>query len=197
MQGAPGGSSATRAFLTYVVVPAWLTAGLLDWMWHRRTKIEATSSAHESLTHVLMALEGGAGIAAGMLFETDAATIATMLAAALVHEATVVWDVGYTTSRRRIPQAEDHTHSFLEVIPFAAAAFAAFQHPNALRALPRLLARRSVPALRLNPEPLPRASLVALLAGGLLGVGPYAEELVRCLRVRPTLAPQPPNDPSR
>ncbi|HEY0403799.1 MAG TPA: hypothetical protein VGD09_17410 [Blastococcus sp.] len=185
-------NAATRAFLTYVLIPAWLAAGLLDWQWHRVTKIERSAGAHESLTHVLMSLEAGAGIAAAMLFEIDAGVIAAMLTSALVHEATVVWDIAYTKHWRPIPQAEDHTHSFLEVLPFVAFAFAAFARPAQARAMIGLGDERPRWRLRPNLRALPFASVLAVAAGGVLGVGPHVEELVRCLRVRPTLAPQPP-----
>jgi hypothetical protein len=182
----------TRAFLTYVLIPAWLVPGMLDWAFHRKTKIECNAGPHESLTHLLMAVEAGAGIAAGLFLEVDAGVIATMLASALVHEATVIWDVGYTKSRRPISQAEQHTHSFLEVLPFVGAAFAAFMHPEQARALVGVGADRPRFAFRVNRAPLPLATVVALAASGLFGVAPYVEEMVRCLRVKPTLAPQPP-----
>jgi hypothetical protein len=184
--------AATRAFLTYVLIPAWLVPGVLDWSFHRKTKIECNAGAHESLTHVLMALEAGAGIAMGLFLEIDAGVIAGMFGAALVHEATTVWDVGYTASRRTISQAEQHTHSFLEVLPFVAAAFAAFAHPEQTRALVGAGSGKPRFAFRRNRTPPPLATIAAVAASGLFGVAPYVEEMVRCLRVEPTLLPQPP-----
>jgi hypothetical protein len=32
-----------------LIVPAWIAAGLLDYIWRRRTKIETTSGPRESL----------------------------------------------------------------------------------------------------------------------------------------------------
>jgi hypothetical protein len=179
-------TAATRAFLTYVLIPAWLVPGVLDWVFHRKTKIERNAGAHESLTHLLMAFEAGAGIAAGLFFELDASVVAAMFGSALVHEATVIWDVGYTKHRRHISQAEQHVHSFLEVLPFAGAAFAAFTHAAA-PARPRI-------ALRVNRTPLPLATVVAVAASALFGVAPYVEEMIRCLRAAPTLAPQAPRE---
>ncbi|MDB5072472.1 MAG: diguanylate cyclase [Candidatus Eremiobacteraeota bacterium] len=188
----------TRAFLTYVLIPAWLVPGMLDWMWHRKTKIERTAGAHESVTHILMALEAGAGITMGLFLEIDAGVIAAMFASALVHEATAVWDVGYTLPRRTISQAEQHIHSFLEVLPFVGAAFAAFVHPEQTRALLGAGPARPRFAFRLKRTRPPLATVVAVAASGLFGVAPYVEELVRCLRVEPTVAPQPlpPDHPS-
>jgi hypothetical protein len=192
----PDANATTRAFLTHVLIPAWLVAGLLDWLFHRKTKIQCNAGAHESLTHVLMALEAGAGIATGLFFEIDAGVIAAMFGSALVHEATAMWDVGYTLPRRTISQAEQHTHSFLEVLPFVAAAFAAFAHREQTRALAGTAAARPRFALRVNRAALPRATVVALAASALFGVAPYAEEMLRCLRADPTLAPEPrPEEP--
>jgi hypothetical protein len=172
----PDATAATRAFLTYVLIPAWLVPGVLDWAFHRKTKIQCNAGAHESLSHILMALEAGAGIATGLFFELDTGVVAAMFGSALVHEATAIWDVGYTKHRRHISQAEQHVHSFLEVLPFAGAAFAAFMHVAA-PVQPRF-------AFRVNRAPLPLATVIAVAASALFGVAPYVEEMVRCLRVR-------------
>jgi hypothetical protein len=181
-----------RSFLTYVLLPGWVVPGVLDWYWHRQTKIERTAGAHESLTHVLMAAEGGLAITLGLFLEIDAGVIAAMLGAALAHEATTIWDVAYAAPRRPVEPREQHTHSFLEVLPFVTVAFAAVANPEQARALlglgpekPRWRFRPARPAL-----PLPRM-LTILGVCGALGMLPHVEELVRCLRVKPTLAPLP------
>lgn len=184
---------AVRAFLTYVLLPAWTIPGILDWYWHRQTKIERTAGAHESVTHVLTALEAGAGVMLALFFEIEAGVIAAMLGAALLHEATVMWDVGYALPRRPIRQRELHTHSFLEAFPFATTAFAALVNPEQARALFGI--GSALPRLRFRPKrpPLPLTSMLAIVAAsGLAGVAPHIEELVRCLRANPTLAPLPP-----
>src|ERR1700738_3059131 len=99
-------AAASRAFLTYLLLPAWVVPGVLDWYWHRITKIEQTAGAFESVTHVAMALEAGVGVTTPLFFEIDAGVIATMLASALAHEATAMLDVGYAKKRRAIPQYE-------------------------------------------------------------------------------------------
>jgi hypothetical protein len=182
---------ATRDFLSCVLIPAWIAAGMLDWTWHRMTKIECNAGAHESLTHVLMAAQAGLGITAGLFLEIDAGVIATMTACALLHEATVVWDVAYAAPRRTVAQHEDHTHSFLEALPFATAAFAAFANPAQTLSLAGLGTERARFGFRPSRTPPQARTYLALAAGILFGVAPYAEELVRCLRVKPTLAPQP------
>jgi hypothetical protein len=176
-----------------MLLPAWVVPGLLDWYWHRITKIEQTAGAFESLTHVAMALEAGLGVTTPLFFEIDAGVIAVMLGSALAHEATVVLDVGYAKSRRCVPQYEQHTHSFLEVLPFVAVAVTAFMNPEQARALFGIGAER--PRFRFRPQHprLPLAQMAAIVGTtGLLGIVPHVEELIRCLRVKPTLAPQPP-----
>ena len=41
------------------VMPLWLGAGLADWYIHRRTRIEDTAGARESMIHALMFAETG------------------------------------------------------------------------------------------------------------------------------------------
>jgi hypothetical protein len=182
---ARGPEARTTAFLTYVLLPAWAAAGLLDWYWHRTTAIERTSGAHESLTHLLMGVEGGVALALGVFCEIDAGVVAAIAAAALVHEATAAWDVGYTIPRRVIRQREQHTHSFLETLPFATVAFVAAIDPERART------RRA--RFRVRRPPLPLVPVVTTWTLSLLaGAAPHVEEFVRCLTVRPTLAPVPP-----
>ena len=162
-----------RALLAYVLVPAWVVPSLADWAFHRRTHIERNAGAAESLTHVAMALEAGAGIVAGTVLELDAGTVCVMALAALVHEATAVFDVAYARPRRLVAQAEQHVHSFLEVLPFVNALLGAFAHG----------ARAPRFALRVRRD-VPAAMLLVCGASSVLGIAPYVEELIRCLRAR-------------
>jgi hypothetical protein len=186
-------SRSVRELLTYVLLPAWTIPGILDWYWHRESKIECNAGAHESVMHLAMTLEAGAGVMLALFFEIDAGVIGAILGAALVHEATVMWDVGYALSRRPIKQREQHTHSFLEAFHFAVAALASVVNPQQARALFGVGPDR--PNLRLRPRhpPLPLTSMLAIIATtGLAGIAPHVEELVRCLRTKPTLDPVPP-----
>jgi hypothetical protein len=182
-----------RSFMTHVLLPAWVVPSLLDWYWHRQTEIERTAGAHESLTHVLMGAQGGIAITMGLFLELDAGAIGAMLGAALLHEATTIWDVAYAAPRRPIPPREQHTHSFLEVLPFVAVAVTSFLQPEQARALVGLGSERPRFRFRFQHPRLPLAQMLAIVGTtGLLGVAPHVEELVRCLRAKPTLAPQPP-----
>ena len=186
----------TRAFVRNAVLPSWTLAGLLDWYWHRRTKIECNAGAHESLTHLMMAVEGGIGALTGLFLEMNAGAIDIVAAAALAHEATVIWDVNYAMSRRRIHQYEQHTHSFMEVSPFANLAVMMLLHPKQSGALVGLSSEQPRFALRLRTGAVPARNVAVVLACGLVGVVPHVEEFVRCLRVRPTLSPAP-SDPRK
>ena len=48
---APAGDVAMRRLTTWFIVPVWIGAGFLDYIWHRRTSIETTSGLEESLMH--------------------------------------------------------------------------------------------------------------------------------------------------
>jgi len=174
----------TRAFLTFVLVPAWVVPAIADWAFHRATGIERNAGTSESLLHVAMSLEAGAGIVAGSVFEIDAGVIATTALAAIAHEATAVFDVAFAKPRRAVSQAEQHVHSFLEVLPFVNVALAAFARPRQAMALIGLGGgERPRFAWRVHRQIAPSAFLVCG-ASSVLGVGPYLEELVRCLRAQ-------------
>src|SRR5947209_5595901 len=111
-----------------VLLPMWVLAGVLDYVWHRRTSIETTSGTEESLTHALMIAEMGPAILAALFLEMNAAVLAFIVASYATHEATVAWDIYFTASRRPIPAGEQHTHSYLQSLPFCLASFVVFTH---------------------------------------------------------------------
>ena len=185
-----------------LLAPAWLGAGLLDWHWHRVTKIEENAGARESLTHLLMMTETGLPIVAAAFFEIEAGTIALMAAGVAVHELTAMWDVMYATPRRKVAPREQHTHSFLEVIPYAGLVTAVALFPDRALALFGIGDRKARWGFTRKAEPLSLGFRLMLVAGMGACIGiPYAEEFVRCLRARPTLErraipPQPPVTPA-
>jgi hypothetical protein len=165
-----------RSFFLFVVLPAWLGPGLLDWWCHRRTHIEepGNGGTTESLVHSAMFAEAGLPLLLAAAFEVKPFLIMLMTGAAASHEVTAMLDVRLALkSRRHVSQWEQHIHSFLEVMPFWI-----------------------VPLMVLLNEPVtnqwsltPRRSVLskrdlAVVAGGvtIAGVLPYVEELVRCLR---------------
>ena len=165
--------TAAAFILMYVVFPIWVAMGLADWACHRRTGIAITSGIKENLMHWLMYAEIGVGMLAVVLFEVNAALLAVVLAVFLVHEATVYWDLAYSSIRRDVDPAEQMVHSFLELLPLVSLALLA------------LIADRADWSLRLRTEPWPLAYLAGAAAATLLfNALPLAQETVACLRAR-------------
>ncbi len=176
-----GVEQATRRGLLHFVLPIWMGAGLLDWWWHRKTKIQETSGTHESMIHSLMMTEAGIPVMMGLFLEVNALVLLTAIVAVFVHEATAFWDVAYAEERREVTPNEQHTHSFLEVVPFMATAFLIALHPDQFRALVGV------------GDEQPYFELSGILAAFVTTVMlPYAEEIWRCYRVDRTLEAHPP-----
>ncbi|GAC1419987.1 MAG: hypothetical protein NVSMB5_12250 [Candidatus Velthaea sp.] len=184
---------ATENVFLYALLPGWLIPGVLDYAYHRRTKIERSSGTHEALLHCLMMTAAGAPVLLGLFLEIEAAVIAAMFACVVGHEALTLWDVEYAFHRRFVSPGEQHTHSFLEVLPIMAFSYVVVLHPQQTLAL---LGRGAEPMrleLRLKNQPLPPAYIAAILAGVFaLVVIPYAEEFMRCYRTDHTLGAHPP-----
>jgi hypothetical protein len=199
MQGAAGGSpkddsddvdDALAAYMLYVMLPLWLVPGILDWNFHRRTKIEHTSGTHESLTHSMMMSIVGAPILAALLFEINALVLAATIAGYFAHEAVAYWDVRYASGRRHVSTLEQQTHSFLEVLPFMGASLCSVLKWKQFLAIFGAGPERAEWKLEWKRRPQPPAYTVAILgAVALFVVTPYVEELVRCFRVDHTLLP--------
>ena len=182
----------TRNYLLFVLLPLWLVPGFLDYFFHRRADIEHTSGTHESILHSLQMTTIGIPTLGAMLFEINAGTLATMSAAFVAHEALTIWDVAYAANRREVTPNEQHCHSFLEVLPFTALSYAICLHPQQSLALIGLGDEEPRFRLERKRRPLPTAYIIGILSaiGLLIGI-PYADELVRCLRVDPQPLPHP------
>ncbi|MEU9442704.1 diguanylate cyclase [Streptomyces sp. NPDC048304] len=176
---------ATTRFLLYGLLPGWFAPGLADWAMHRRTRIEETAGAKESVIHALMMAEVGVPIMLTLRYRVNPRLLSLLLAGALVHEATALWDVRTAVdSDREVRPAEQHIHSFLESLPFGALASLMCLHADQVRSLVRG-GRGDPDAWRLLPRrrPLSPGYLAGIgLAVGLCVVLPYGEELLRCRR---------------
>jgi hypothetical protein len=185
-----GGSRAAtddvaRRFLLYAVMPVWSVAGFLDWLWHKQTKIETTSGVKESVMHLLMMAEAGAPILTGMFLEMNAGALALMGAGWLMHEATVAWDVSYSISRRTIFPREQHTHSYMETIPFDIVVTFACLYPEQFLAMCGLGPEKADFKLRFRKKPIPLKDFAAIVTCmGLVAGLPHLEELWRCYRAQ-------------
>jgi hypothetical protein len=182
--------TALRSFILYGLVPLWMLPGFCDYLCHRSSKIERTSGTHESLTHILMIGCTGGSIGAGLVLEVNEAVLCLMTFSALAHEAIVLWDVGYAAKLRPPSATEQHCHSFLEVLPFAALVSTACLYPRAALSLMRGGLGSVRPAFkRKQIQPPPEYLTAVALAGTAALALPYAEEFIRCFRVDHTLLP--------
>ncbi|WP_223637048.1 hypothetical protein [Corallococcus sp. EGB] len=178
--------TATRRFLLYFMLPAWLIPGVVDWVWHKKTDIEHTSGAGESLIHCLMMSEVGVPVVMGLVLEINPLTLSLMLGHTLVHEATAFWDVAYATNhQRQVLPREQHTHSFLEVLPFMAVSSMICLHWDQFLAIWGAGGRKGKWRLRLKKERLPGGYLKGILGAIVATLAlPYANELWRCVRAQ-------------
>jgi hypothetical protein len=169
-------------FLLCLLMPLWLAAGFADWLCHRRSGISATSGAKESLLHLLMLVEIGIPILAGLFLDINALVLAIMIVGLVTHEATAFWDTAYASTRRIIAPIEQHVHSFQEVIPPVAFAVVAMLHWEQFMALVTLSADARL-VLEWKRTPLPASYLAALLtAVALFEILPFVEEFRRGYR---------------
>ncbi len=175
---------ATRRYLLYVTMPLWVAAGTLDYLWHRRTKIETTSGTTESAIHLLMMAEAGLPMLLGLFVEINAGVILLMIVAFFTHAATAIWDVAYAVERRKVEPTEQHVHSFLEVLPFCAVSFIICLHPEQFAALLGGSSSKPDFGFRLKRPPLPGNYVIGSLGAVALNGAVYADELLRCLRAQ-------------
>lgn len=175
-----------HGFLLYVILPAWILAGIGDYLCHRATQISRTSGVKESLIHWLMLVEIGIPILLGLFFEINALVIAIMLLALALHYATGLWDLRYAyRSPRKITPLEQHVHSYQEILPLVGFSFIALLHPEQFMALFSLGTEAADFSLRYKSVYWESGYAPGLLAAVFCFVLlPYAEEFLRCMRHR-------------
>jgi hypothetical protein len=184
-RGADDVENASRRFLLYGVLPLWFVPAVADWAMHRRSDIEHTSGVRESAVHALMMTEAGVPVVAGLVAKINPLVLSLMGGAAVVHGATALWDVSIATDQREVSPVEQHIHSFLEVLPLTAAAFATCLHWDQVRKVVKGNGRPDDWKLLPKERPLSAGYLGAIAGGvGLCVALPYAEEMIRCIRAR-------------
>jgi len=166
----------------FVVMPAWLAAGVVDWALHRRARIETSAGVRESVLHIVMLAEMGAAVLAVTLLEVNTGVLALCVAAFAAHELTVYADLRWAAPRRPIAPLEQMVHSVQEMLPVAAIALLASAHWDQALSLAGLGSQAASFAPVLRRDLLPAAYLGGLAAGAVLVAGCYLEELWRCLR---------------
>jgi hypothetical protein len=176
-----------RLALMYLIFPLWLLAGFADYFCHRASRIETTSGLKESLLHVAGFGEVALPVFAALFLQVNALILAVMFIGVLLHEAMIIWDVGYAASKRHISPLEQHIHALLELLPWVGLLLITILHWDAVTEATQ--ARNFVIAWK--QPPLDTDYLIAtVLAVFLLGIGPYAEEFVRCCRNRSSVGNQ-------
>jgi hypothetical protein len=169
-----------------VVAPVWLMAGWLDYACHRHQRIEASAGVRESRLHLLMLAELGAGVVAALFLEIDAAVLALLALVCVAHEVTMVRDLAYAQSQRRIPWYEQWVHGVQQALPWIAFGILVVLHWPQAQALVGAGPERADWSLRWKSEPLPAWYIVAFLLAATGAVGlPFLSEWRRCRRVTP------------
>jgi hypothetical protein len=181
-----------RFILLYLVMPAWLLAGLADWACHRRTGLEHTTDLKESLLHLLMIAEVGLGVLAVLFLEINSAVLLLLVALLAAHALTSHWDLHYASGKRFVGAFEQTMHAYLEALPLVAFALLAASYWPQFTAI--FGASGSAPdwrwAWKADPLPVPVIA-VLLAASAVLGFAPYVEEFYRSLKARKTAPPRP------
>jgi hypothetical protein len=177
--------SEERAIANYVmgvVMPLWIASGSIDYVLHKRSRIEATSGTYESVLHAAGISMSAVPVLAGLFLEIDAGVLLAMIAGYVAHAGMTIWDVAYASEKRDVVPTEQHVHGMLEFLPFAALSFMLVAYRRQALAL---VGRGERPrfAFRRKRTPLPAAPVAATIAAFTAFVAlPYVEELVRCMR---------------
>jgi hypothetical protein len=162
--------------LGFGLLPLWLAAGGADWLSHRRTHIERTSGARESLLHLALFLEIAVPVLLALWLEITAALLVLMAAGVMAHMVTSWWDTSYAQPRRHIAPLEQQIHSWLEMLPLFALVIVALLHT----------AEFNDPRWSLIPRgtPAPPGWRWSVILGFALGMGFILEETWRGARAR-------------
>ena len=161
----------------------WIASGSIDYVLHRRAKIERNAGSFESKLHAAGIALSALPVLGGLVLEIDAGVMLAMVAGYLAHLGMTVWDVAYADSKRTIAPAEQHVHGMLEILPFTALSLVLCAHPAQAAALVGRGTERPDFSLRFKRVPIRKRTVGAIVAAfGAFVALPYAEELQRCLR---------------
>jgi len=174
---------AMRRYLLGFVIPLWTAAGSIDYVLHRRSKIEENAGVKEATLHVVGISLSALPVVAGLFLEVNAGVIALMSAGFATHLGMTIWDVSYASTRRTITPLEQHVHAALELVPFTALSMVLMLHRD--QALALIGCGTATPDFRIASKRNPICSygIAATIGAFTLFVAiPYAEEFVRCYR---------------
>jgi hypothetical protein len=183
----PTESSAERALIRsflYYLMPTWIVSGIVDWYWHKQTDIEHTAGPKESVIHLLQFTQLGIAILFGLVCKINAGSLLAMWTTAFVHWFTGFWDVDVAVQYREVAPREQHTHGFLDVIPFTACAIASCLHWSQFRAMFGLGPQKPDYNVRLKDYKIPDSywPVLGVMIGAVAAV--YGNEMYRSWRAR-------------
>ena len=171
--------------LVGVLYGIWLVAGFVDYLCHRGTDIAKTSGAPESRLHVAQFVVLSVGMLLATILAITPLTFTMLIIAVGAHSVLSYVDVAYTQGRRYISPLEQHSHSFMDVLPVVSVGLVAVLNWKDLTTAGW--------AFQVRKPSLSSGELAWLLGSFFTLAGaPIFEELVRTTRTQSATAASPP-----
>lgn len=173
------------ALILWILLPAWILAGFLDWICHRRSGIDVHCGPYESVLHLLLLGEAGAALLIGLLLELNEPALALIALCFIAHEITGYIDIRYAHARRDLSPAEQRIHDYMTAIPVTALCLIGVLHWDTVVSLVSEPVRIFTVPLQWKATPLPVWQIFGILGAVVIAdLIPYLEELHRGLRAR-------------
>jgi membrane-associated HD superfamily phosphohydrolase len=173
------------ALILWLLLPAWIVTGFLDWIFHRKSSIAEHCGPWESILHLLLLAEAGTALLIGLLLELNEPALALVALCFIVHEITGYLDIRFAHARRNLSPAEQRLHDYMTAIPVTALFLVGVLHGNTVASLLSDPIRIFTVPLQAKATPLPVAQVLGILgAVVIVDLIPYVEELRRGLRAR-------------
>jgi hypothetical protein len=171
------------ALILWILLPAWILAGFLDWICHRKSGIAAHCGPWESLLHLLLLAEAGVALLIGLLLKLNEPALALIALCFVAHEITSYVDIRFAHDRRDISPAEQRIHDYMTAVPVAVLCLLGVMQWETVVSLASDPAGIFTVPLQWKEAPLPAAQILGVLGAVVIaGLFPYAEELYRGLR---------------
>jgi hypothetical protein len=119
--------------LIYGFYPAWMLAGLGDYLAHRFTHIETTSGANEASLHILEFVVMAVWLTLCVMLQMTLAMLLGSILLVALHTVLTYIDVNYTIGRRHISAFEQLVHGVMTILPIAALCVLAVMNLTLLR----------------------------------------------------------------
>ena len=169
--------------ILWLLLPAWIVLGFLDWLCHRRSEIEVHCGPWESVLHLTLLALAGIAILMGLLLELTEPVLCILALCFVLHEVTVYVDIRYAHARRDVSPAEQRVHDFMTAVPVSVLCLIAILHWDTMVSLVFQPSSIVSAPIRLKSHPLPPAQVIGILVAVLFAnFLPYLEELLRGAR---------------